>query len=129
VRVGFFQQPLPLDLAMSLSLPSVTSGEGVAPRPMLSKKNEPPPALPEKHSSIWTNAFGEAMGGIVMLILGGVAWLTVSLPAALNEIKTKQQLQLGHIERVVEVQEKHEAWLRDHERRLVREEAYRGEAR
>jgi len=89
---------------------------------MLRRKPPEPPRPPDPSRTIWTNLFGEAMGGTVMLILGGVAWLAVSLPAQLNEIKAGQKMTLESIERIAEVQEKHEAWLRDHERRLVREE-------
>ena len=62
------------------------------------------------------------MGGVVMLILGGVAWLVVTLPAQLNEIQFNQKSAIENTKKIIEVQERHEAWLREHERRLVREE-------
>jgi hypothetical protein len=62
------------------------------------------------------------MGGVAIAILGGVIWLMVSLPQQLGAIKYNQEAVLEKLGTVTEVQEKHEAWLRDHERRLVREE-------
>ena len=62
------------------------------------------------------------MGGVVMLILGGVAWLVVTLPLQLNEIQYNQKSAVENTKKIIEVQERHESWLREHERRLVREE-------
>ena len=85
-------------------------------------RNRPPEPPPRPRQTIWTNLFGEAMGGVAIAILGGVIWLMVSLPQQLGAIKYNQEAVLEKLGTVTEVQEKHEAWLRDHERRLVREE-------
>jgi len=82
----------------------------------------PPPAPAQTGKTIWTNLFGEAMGGVAMLILGGVAWLVVTLPAQLNEIQFNQKSAIENMKKIIEVQERHESWLREHERRLIREE-------
>ena len=82
----------------------------------------PPHAPAQTDKTIWTNMFGEAMGGVAMLILGGVAWLVVTLPSQLNEIQFNQKSAIENTKKIIAVQERHEEWLREHERRLIREE-------
>jgi len=90
-------------------------------------RRKPPerPSAPGPQPSMWTNLFGEAMGGVALAILGGVVWLMVSLPQQLGAIKYNQETVLEKLKGMSEVQEKHETWLRDHEARLIREEALR----
>ena len=62
------------------------------------------------------------MGGVALAILGGVGWLVISLPTQLNSIESHQDAVIKSLDKIVQVQEKHEEWLQDHERRLIREE-------
>lgn len=108
---------------MSPSLQHLTLVKGDQEGPMF--RNKPPEGPPRPRQTIWTNLFGEAMGGVALAILGGVVWLVVSLPQQLGAIKYNQEAVLEKLENVTEIQEKHDVWLRDHERRLVREETLR----
>ena len=107
---------------MSRPLPCLTLLEGGQKGPMLRRKPPEPARPPDPQRTIWTNVFGETMGGVALVILGGVVWLVISLPAQLGEIKGNQGEVLKSLEKVHQVQEKHETWLQDHERRLIREE-------